>query len=331
MKMPSKTALLASSLIAIGAMTASGYAVAQDAGKNLVVGAIYLDTQGYYAGVRKGIQDEAAARGKNLEIIETNAQGDISKESSFIDRISAAGVNAIILSAVSTDGSVRTVRKAHEAGIPIVCYNTCVNDEAVKKYVYAYVVGDPIEFGSKIGDAAADYFVAKGITAPKIGVINCEAFEVCVARRKGFEAALKAKVPGAEIVVNQEGTILDKAISVGEQVLSANPDLDAFFGESGGATLGAVKAVRNRDRIGKTVVFGSDMTSDIALELKSNEVLKGVVDISGLLVGKQALGEAMKAINGEKLASPTIPAEITLYKSSDDGAGWLETHKDGVP
>ena len=89
--------------------------------------------------------------------------------------------------------------------------------------------------------------------------------------------------------------------------------------------------MRNRDRIGKTVVFGSDMTSDIALELKSNEVLKGVVDISGLLVGKQALGEAMKAINGEKLASPTIPAEITLYKSSDDGAGWLETHKDGVP
>ena len=93
----------------------------------------------------------------------------------------------------------------------------------------------------------------------------------------------------------------------------------------------AVKAVRNRDRVGKTVVFGSDMTSDIAMELKSNDVLKGVVDISGLLVGKQALGEALKAINGEKLTSPIVPANITLYKKSEDGAAWLETHKDGVP
>jgi sugar transport system substrate-binding protein len=318
-------AVIACGTLGFGAL----YAHADD--KNLVIGAIYLDTQGYYAGVRQGIQNEAKALGKNLEIIETNAQGDISKESSFIDRISAAGVHAIILSAVSTDGSVRAVRSAHDAGIPIVCYNTCVNDEAIAKYVYAYVIGDPFEFGSKIGDAAADYFVEKGVAEPKIGVINCEAFEVCISRRKGFEQALHAKVPGAKIVANQEGTILDKAISVGEQLLSANPDLDAFFGESGGATLGAVKAVRNRDMIGKTAVFGSDMTSDIAAELKSNEVLKAVVDISGLAVGKQALDAAVDAIKGQKLDSPTIPAEVTLYKSSADGQGWLEVHADGIP
>ena len=159
-------------------------------------------------------------------------------------------------------------------------------------------------------------------------MINCEAFEVCVARRKGFEQALKAKVPGAKIVVNQEGTILDKAISVGEQMLSANPDLNAFFGKSGGATLGAVKAVRNRNMVGKTVVFGSDMTSDIAQELKSNEVLKGVVDISGLGVGKLALDYAMKAIAGEKLASSTVPASVDLYKSSAEAQGWLTAHSD---
>jgi len=325
------TTSLVSSLAAIALSMAAGVAKADDAGKDLVIGAIYLDTQGYYAGVRKGVQDEAAARGKKLSIIETNAQGDISKESSFIDTIVAAKVNAIILSAVSTDGSVRAIRTASKAGIPIICYNTCVNDDAVSKYIYAYVIGDPIEFGSKIGDAAGDYFKAAGIAEPKIGVINCEAFEVCVARRKGFEAALKAKVPGAKIVANQEGTILDKAITVGEQVLSANPGLDAFFGESGGATLGAVKAVRNRGQIGKTVVFGSDMTSDIAAELKSHEVLKGVVDISGLAVGKLALDQAMKAINGDKIASSTVPAEVTLYKSSAEGEDWLKTHADGVP
>ena len=94
-------------------------------------------------------------------------------------------------------------------------------------------------------------FIANKIDQPKIAVINCEAFEVCVQRRKGFEEVLKTRVPGAQIVANQEGTVLDKAISVGEKLIISTPDLNAIMGESGGATLGAVKAVRNQNQAGK--------------------------------------------------------------------------------
>lgn len=82
----------------------------------------------------------------------------------------------------------------------------------------------------KLGNAAADYFIANKIDQPKIAVINCEAFEVCVQRRKGFEEVLKARVPGAQIVANQEGTVLDKAISVGEKLIISTPDLNAIMG-----------------------------------------------------------------------------------------------------
>lgn len=82
----------------------------------------------------------------------------------------------------------------------------------------------------KLGNAAADYFIANKIDQPKIAVINCEAFEVCVQRRKGFEEVLKSRVPGAQIVANQEGTVLDKAISVGEKLIISTPDLNAIMG-----------------------------------------------------------------------------------------------------
>ncbi len=59
----------------------------------------------------------------------------------------ARNVDAIILSAVSENGSSRTVRRASEAGIPVICYNTCINQKGVDKYVSAYLVGDPLEFG----------------------------------------------------------------------------------------------------------------------------------------------------------------------------------------
>jgi simple sugar transport system substrate-binding protein len=319
---------LATYALAAGMLGLAGAAHAAD---TLTIGAIYLDAQGFYAGVRKGVQVEGAKQSKDLSIIETNAQGDVAKESSFIDTLVSAKVSAIILSAVSADGSVAAIRRASKAGIPVVCYNTCINPDDMKKYVAAYAVGDPFTFGEKIGGVAADYFIKAGNTAPKIGVLNCEFVEVCVQRRKGFEKALGEKVPGYTIVSNQEGTILDKAISVGQNILSANPDVNAFFGESGGATLGAVKAVRNQGHVGKTVVFGSDMTTDIAQELIDNAVLKGEVDVSGQGIGKVALDAAVDAIKGKKAEGLVVPVPIDLYTAPDQAKAWLEAHQDGLP
>ncbi len=315
-------------LMAAGLLAAAG---AAQAAETLTVGAIYLDAQGFYAGVRKGVQVQGAKSGKDLSIIETNAQGDVAKESSFIDTLVSAKVGAIILSAVSADGSVAAIRRANKAGIPVVCYNTCINPDDMKKYVAAYAVGDPFTFGEKLGDAAGAYFLKAGITAPKIGVLNCEFVEVCVQRRKGFEKAMGEKVPGYKIVSNQEGSVLDKAISVGQNIISANPDIDGFFGESGGATLGAVKAVRNQGRVGKTVVFGSDMTTDIAQELIDHSVLKGEVDVSGQGIGAVALTAALDAIAGKKADGIVVPVPIDLYLTGDQAKSWLEAHKDGLP
>ncbi|WP_159565769.1 substrate-binding domain-containing protein [Budvicia diplopodorum] len=323
-----KTALI-STLITLACLIVPGVNAVEK--KDITIGAIYLDTQGYYAGVRWGVQNSAGQSGVKVDLIETNAQGDISKESSFIDTLVARNVDAIILSAVSENGSSRTIKRASEANIPIICYNTCINAKGVDKYVSAYLVGDPVEFGKKLGNSAADYFIANNITAPKIAVINCEAFEVCVQRRKGFEEVLKARVPGMTIVANQEGTVLDKAISVGEKLLISTPDLDAIFGESGGATLGAVKAVRNQNRSGKTVVFGSDMTTEIAQELQNNQVLKAVVDISGKKMGENVFAQTMNVINKTLPKEKVIQVPIDLYTTSESGKQWLDTHKDGLP
>jgi len=320
---PFSKLLAASVAIVCGASAAH----AQD----IKIGAIYMDAQGYYAGVRKGIQDAAKEGGRNLEIIETNAQGDVSKESSFIDSLIAAGVQVIITSPVSADGSFKAVQRAKDAGIPVICYNTCLSDADQKELIAAYTVGDPFEFGFKLGQVAADYFVAKNIQAPKIAVLNCEFVEVCVIRREGFEAALKEKVPGYLIVANQEGAVLDKAVSVASTILTANPALDAIFGEAGGATLGAARAVRAQNRVGEVVVFGGDMTAEIAQELVQNDVIKAVVDISGQGMGRLAFAQAVKVIEGNPPAEIKVPYDVDLYKSSEDAKGWLEAHADGIP
>ncbi len=315
--------------LAVATAAFGGIAAAEDS--ELTVGAIYLDAQGFYAGVRKGVQVGGTELGKNVQIIETNAGGDVGKEASFIDRLVSAGVQAIILSAVSPDGSVRAIKRANEAGIPIVCYNTCLNEKDMKEYVYAYAVGDPFQFGYKIGQVAADDFVKDGKTEPKIGILNCEFVDVCVQRRLGFEKALSEKVPGFKIVSNQEATILDKAISTGEKIITANPELDALWGESGGAALGAAKAIRNTNNIGKIKAYGSDMTTEIAQEIIAGDVMRGTVDVSGQALGKLALQQAVKAIEKQPKGELIVPNPIDLYTNADQAKAWLVAHPDGLP
>ena len=44
--------------------------IAAYAAEDITVGAIYLDAQGFYAGVRKGVQTGGTDAGKNVQIIE---------------------------------------------------------------------------------------------------------------------------------------------------------------------------------------------------------------------------------------------------------------------
>ncbi|MGP4020625.1 substrate-binding domain-containing protein [Saccharopolyspora sp. 5N708] len=300
-------------------------------GENGRFGVVYMDAQGFYAGVRVGMQQEVTALGRAPQLLQLNAQGDASKESTFIDQVSAAKVDALILSPASATASVPAIKLAHDSGIPIICYNTCIADDRARQFVSAYVLGDPTRFGGLLGERAADYFRSIGKSNPKIAVVNCEFVEVCIQRRHGFEQALHAKLPGAQIVANQEGSTIDEAVDVAERILTAHPDLDAFFGEAGGATMGAVRAVQARNKVGQTVVFGGDMSTEAAQALAADEVLKGVVDISGIAVGRLAAKAADQVRTGELGAYTVVPAPIDLYATPQQGQDWLRAHPDGVP
>jgi sugar transport system substrate-binding protein len=315
-----------------GSTTGSGSASSSaSGGGHLRVGALFLDAQGFYGGVRAGFEDAGKKAGVNLKLLSQNSASDASAESSFLNTLVSARVDAIVVSATSQTASVPAIRQASQAGIPVVCYNTCVNQDAIKRYVFAYALGDPVQFGAKIGEAAGKYFKSKDVTAPKIAVINCEFVEVCIQRRQGFTRALKQQVPGAKIVANQRGETLDKAVPVAQNVLEAHPDIDAFWGEAGGASEGAVKAVQASGKTGKVVVFGSDMTTTLAKALKDNSILKADVDISGKTMGETAFKLVEDAKAGRKPPEKIVPVRIDLYTTPEAGAKWLETHADGLP
>ena len=59
------------------------------------------------------------------------------------------------------------------------------------------------------------------------------------------------------------------------------------------------------------------MTTEIAQELVDFTVIKAVVDISGQGLGKLALAQAIKSIDGQAPADIKVPYDIDLYNSTE--------------
>ena len=92
----------------------------------LTMGALWLDASEFYTGVKAGIVAEAPKVGINLTLLDSNSNGDVSTEADQLQTLIGIKASAIIISAVSTTSSVALIKQAHDAGIPVICYNSCI-------------------------------------------------------------------------------------------------------------------------------------------------------------------------------------------------------------
>lgn len=307
-------------------------AVPAQAQQQVSIGALYLDAQGFYGGIKKGI--EAGAAGDKLRLLGQNSQGDASREASFASTLISSKVDAIIMSPVSATASVPVVRQAAEAGIPVICYNTCIDDEDAKKYVKALVTTDQTKLGYDAGVVAADYFVSHHIDKPRFGILNCDIYEACVQRKAGFKKAVEEKVPGAVWAADQAGFQPGKSTETATTMLTGDPAISAMFATTDNGTIGAVQGVIAAGRQGRIVVFGNDISVQLAQYLINNpDILIATNGQQPQAMGQGAVKMALRAIKRETIDTylTTVPTELFLSSKPEQVQAWLSAHADGIP
>ena len=297
---------------------------AQDSG-DLTIGALWLDASEFYTGVRAGIEDAAANSSYNVSLLGNNSQGDAAIEAEQMQTLIGADVDAIIISAVSETSSVALIEAAANQGIPVVCYNTCIGLDDAEQYVYAWVTGDHYQQGAGVGQATGEFFVEAGIENPKIGVVSCERYGACQERIAGFTDALLELVPGAEIVDNQEALEVDKAVEVATNMLTAHPDLNAFYGEAGNMVAGAATAVELAGMTGQVYVFGHDISPTTAELLLDGSVVQYINAMLAESFGQTAFDLAIAAVEGEPSPGTIYNMTPANFYASDPGPveDWL--------
>jgi sugar transport system substrate-binding protein len=281
--------------------------------RKLLVAGVVFQSDTFMQTVQAGMQ--AAADEVGAEMIMGNTENKLDKEASMIDDYITRKVDAIVITPISADGSVAALKKAKEAGITIICFNTCVNDETIPS---GYLVTKNDDLGDKSGAAAVEFITEKLGGQAKVGLLNCDQFEGCPPRKAGFLAQLEA-LPGVEVVSDQAGWLADKAQPVSEAMLQANPDINILWAANEGGTVAHANAVKTLGLGGKVFVFGTDMNNQMGQMLQApDDILQGVTGQAPYQMGYDAFMTMVEVMNGETVEPVTNTPTIFFGRGMDD-------------
>jgi ABC-type sugar transport system substrate-binding protein len=299
--------------VGLGAMSA---ALAQS-DKPLTIGVIELFANPHFAEARKGLED--VARKNNATLIVENANFDASREAQFVQSFITRKVDAILLSAVSPTGSLAALRMARSAGIPVVCYTTCVDPPQDQELVRAYVESDNRKIGVTTGTQVKSYINARLGGKARILILTCEAYDVCKQRRKGLNEQLAGL--DVKILAEQEGYQSDKARPIADSMLAAHPDADIFIAENQDAIVAAAQAIKTKGLIGKVAVFGIDIDAQVAQLIASPDgVVRWTTGQDPYSLGARGVEAAIKAARQQPVGDFYQFAPSPTFSSDDPAA-----------
>jgi ABC-type sugar transport system substrate-binding protein len=238
-------------------------------------------------------------------------------------------VDAIAIAPLNPKASIPALQRAHDAGIKVVTFDSYIDAD----FPASNIRSDQTSLGRLTGQEAYRYIQERLGGRAKVAIITYMSLlpEPASQRTQGFENEIK-KLPGVEIVARQDAWLAEKAMSVVESILTAHPEVNIVWAANEGGTVGAVTAVKNAGKAGQIVVFGTDISEQMAdFLLADDNILQAVTGQKPFDIGMQAVETAVRAVKGEKVeklvALPGVlftrqkPEEVRKYKGYLRGLG----------
>lgn len=249
-----------------------------------------------------GMMAAAEEYGVTIDIQATRTETDTAGQLSIAETMLANEYDALVLSPLTNDCLDSAVATALAAGTPVINMNC--------EYVAdcdTFVGGIQIEIGRKAADYIAEKIGGKGQVAILEGVSGTF---TSIQRTNGFLEQI-ATYPEIEIVADQVADYeVEKGMTVAADILTANPDVNAFYCCNDNMALGAVEALRQVGKVGEVVVVGVDGTSDAYSSIAAGE-MTATVDQFLFQNGYAAVECALRTLGGQDLPKVvSTPIEV---------------------
>jgi ribose transport system permease protein len=262
----------------------------------------------FWAAMEQAAEREAATQGVHLVALAADRETDVERQYQIIENLIQQGVDAILLAPSGSKELVPAIRKANDAGIPVLLLDTRIDPAAadsVGARVVTYIGSDNFEGGAVAGRYLAARLDGKGSVAIIEGISGHETADQ---RRLGFLSGIEGS-PGVRVVASQTAN-WERALAynVAENLLQAHPEIDAIFAANDEMALGALEAVAAAGRLGQVHVVGFDAIPDALANIRSGRLLGSVAQFPGEM-GRLGVAHAAALVR-----DGTAPPEEILTK-----------------
>ncbi|SHJ80903.1 ribose ABC transporter substrate-binding protein RbsB [Tepidibacter formicigenes] len=243
---------------------------------------------------------EAKAKELGYELVILDSQNDPSKEIANMEDLTTRGVSLIIINPVDSDAVVSAINTANSANIPVITLDRAANGGKV----VTHIASDNVAGGKMAGEYIIDKLGGKGKMVELEGIPGASATRD---RGQGFNDSIK----NSEIeVVARQAADFDrtKGLSVMENILQAQPEIDAVFAHNDEMALGALKAIEASGR--EIMVVGFDATDDAVKAVNEGKMAATVAQQPDK-IGSLGVEYADKVLKG-KSVEKFIPVELKL-------------------
>lgn len=244
---------------------------------------------------------EKAAKEAGATLIVVDAQNDTAKQISGIEDLIQKKVSVILINPTDSDAIATAVQSANKAKIPVITVDRAANGGEV----VTHIASDNIKGGKMAGDFIMKMLGDKGNIVELQGIAGTSAARD---RGKGFHDAVDGKA-GVEVVASQPADFdRAKGLSVMENILQGNKDVQAVFAHNDEMALGALQAIQASGK--NIIVVGFDATDDAVKAVNDGTMLATVAQ-KPASIGDTAIKIAVKLLKGDKVEK-YIPVDLEL-------------------
>lgn len=286
-------------ILAVGMFGCGGGAEEEPAADETTIGLVVSTLNNpFFVDLRDGAQAKADELGATLVVLDS--QDDSATEMSNVEDLITQGVDLIMINPTDSDAVGNAVAAANEAGIPVITLDRSANAGEV----VAHIASDNVAGGKMAGEFVIEQLGGAGKVVELEGIPGASAARD---RGEGFNAAIAES--DIEVVAKQTANF-DRAegLSVMENILQAQPEINAVFAHNDEMALGALEAIKASGR--DILVVGFDATDDAVKAVEAGDMAATVQQLPKK-IGGMGVDTAMKVIAGETVEA-YIPVDLAL-------------------
>jgi ribose transport system substrate-binding protein len=241
--------------------------------------------------------EEAAEQAGNVDAVVLDAGGDVARQISQVRDLIQQQVDVIIIWPTDGQAVVPAVKRAKDAGIPVVVTNSNIA-EAGQPLIASFSGPNNIQQGAYAAEMMCDQLGGKGQI---VQITGQPGYTTAIERQKGFEDRLPQVCPDVTILDSQPGDWnREKAQRTMEGFLTRYDNIDGVYAADDNMGVGALNAAKAEDRADEIIFIGATNFA-VGYEAMERGEYHGSVYQSPAEDARNALNIAIAVAKGESV------------------------------